>query len=144
MLSDSDSDIKNGLYNIPARSIDRFYFFSDEEGNLPFCEDTGYHLKNSKLTDATNAYTQVQLFQTDLQSISNHMALGCGHPSSLEKKPVNIGLCYLGDLVDGGPLSTRMLLGMLERKKDYPNKTVLILGNRDINKIKLLQLYQIN
>lgn len=51
----------------------------------------------------------------------------------------NYKFVFMGDTVDKGPESLKILSALLELKRNYPDRVVLILGNRDINKIRLLK-----
>ena len=44
---------------------------------------------------------------------------------------------FMGDAVDKGKSSLRILSTLLNLKESYPNRVTLILGNRDINKLRL-------
>ena len=43
-----------------------------------------------------------------------------------------------GDAIDRGPASRRIVLALLEAKRRQPEQVVLLAGNRDINKMRLL------
>jgi hypothetical protein len=43
-----------------------------------------------------------------------------------------------GDAVDKGPGDIRVLRAMVELKEKYPDRVILILGNRDVNKLRIV------
>lgn len=47
---------------------------------------------------------------------------------------------FLGDVMDRGPGSLRIMNDLIHLKKKYPNQVTIILGNRDINKLKIMSL----
>ena len=47
---------------------------------------------------------------------------------------------FLGDAVDRGPGSIRVVRTLLQLKEDYPDQVSLILGNRDINKLRVYSI----
>jgi hypothetical protein len=46
-------------------------------------------------------------------------------------------LVYGGDVVDRGPGDIRVLSDLVDLKKSYPDRVHFILGNRDINKMRI-------
>ena len=45
--------------------------------------------------------------------------------------------CFGGDAVDKAPGSVRCVRALVQLKKAYPDRVVLLLGNRDVNKMRL-------
>jgi hypothetical protein len=120
ILKNEITDIKT----IPLKSVYNFtssvYFFTDEEGcaNL-YADDTN---QNSDLND----------FMTFANTKSSGMVGGN------ECKLVgDEGLVSLGDMVDHNKFSIGIQKNLLNLKNKYPERVVLIAGNRDLNKIRM-------
>lgn len=47
---------------------------------------------------------------------------------------------FLGDVMDRGPGSMRIMNSLISLKEKYPDEVTLILGNRDINKLRIMSL----
>ncbi len=47
---------------------------------------------------------------------------------------------FQGDVMDRGPGSIRIMKALIQLKDKYPNDITIILGNRDINKLKIISL----
>ncbi len=46
---------------------------------------------------------------------------------------------YLGDTIDGGKQNIKFLELLISLKRRYPHRVVLLIGNRDINKLRLIE-----
>ncbi len=110
---------QNGLYNLSKN--ERCYIFSDEEGYSPFGDDT-----------------HIDRFGNDLQF----------KDTDKKRKIIadikdDVKLVFLGDLVDNGKSSIRLLQSMIRLKNKNPSQVILIGGNRDYNKIRMYDEYLI-
>lgn len=107
-------------YNFYSQNLQKVYCFSDEEGGNPFKFDQKYDGDKEMMEDLTT---------------ENGMITGL--------KP-NVGLIYLGDVQDNGPYSISLLKNMVKMKENFPERVILIAGNRDINKIRFVDECLIN
>ncbi|HEV2601489.1 MAG TPA: metallophosphoesterase [Candidatus Babeliales bacterium] len=55
----------------------------------------------------------------------------------------NTQLIFLGDSIDKGPNSKWVLQFLIHLKRTYPNQVTLIMGNRDINKLRFFGLKEL-
>lgn len=102
------------------------YMFSDEEGGAPFSfgseDDEG--------------------IPTELKSKFDFLKPKNVDGGLLMGLKGDVGLVFLGDLVDNEKCSIRALRSMCVLKEKYGDKVLLIGGNRDFNKIRMgLELY---
>lgn len=98
-----------GYYDM--RSMRKVVFVTDEEG------------QNNKKGDDNR--------------LENKCGLELDEHGLIYKVSANTGFVFLGDLVDHSHYSIRLLQHMIAIKEDHQNKTVLIMGNRDANKLRL-------
>lgn len=121
------------FYKIP-HGVDRFYFFSDEEGQIP------YRYEGSNEAFERNC-PSIEEFITDLDT--ECFPLGVDSRKGHIGEDPTFGFCFLGDLVDHGPHSVALLRYMIQCKRVAPERVVLILGNRDLNKIRMSDEYTV-
>jgi hypothetical protein len=113
----TDKPAENKYYDMSE--LNNVYFFSDLEGRIP-----PTFLKNS------------------LKNVSD--LLEVLQPGSDTKNFFeNNGIVFCGDLIDRGAQSIRMLKHMKELKETYKDNVVLVAGNRDINKIRLINEFKL-
>jgi hypothetical protein len=100
----------------------RLYCYSDEEGGNPFRlqEDIGDK-------DSIGIFAQLN---SDF-ILNDGLIVGF-------KKP-DVALSFLGDLLDNNKYSIRLLQSFIKLKHENPDKVILIGGNRDFNKIRLIK-----
>jgi hypothetical protein len=103
-------------------------YVTDLEGDLKFFQR---FLESSKILTATNVVHSVTeptewkafdidfLKQEDKENVESHFVFG-------------------GDLFDHGPGDLRMAQSLLNFKQKYPSRVTLLTGNRDLNKLRLL------
>jgi hypothetical protein len=99
-------------------------YCTDLEGDLSFFQS---FLKSSKIVTARN-------IQTSLRHPKEWLSFNIDFQSSSEHNQFVFG----GDLFDHGPGDLRLATALLQFKNTYPNQVTLLLGNRDLNKLRLL------
>ena len=104
--------------NIYEPDVDTFYLFSDWEGNIM----TRDEIIDRKCSEINEFFSTIP-FDGNLNS--------------------NYGFAFLGDLIDNGPSSIKLMQQMIYHKLHNPNKVILIAGNRDLNKVRLSDEYEI-
>ena len=105
----------NAVYDFDHDDVvNKIVCFSDVEGGSPF--------------------KSISVRSTDSQSIDSAMTFLDSIPYSLQP---DSALVFLGDAQDNGGSSLRMLLRLVELKQRAPGRIILILGNRDVNKMRL-------
>ena len=150
MRSDS-SNTGSYSYNLDSgKLVQRFYFFSDVEGQVPFHLDTDFQnpaiksfitdLETNTLPLGIKTAEQEAAGDETSHSPSDTPTLPDGvsrSPSDTPTLPDGVGFCFLGDLVDHGPYSVQLLYNMTALKERYQNRVILVLGNRDLNKLRM-------
>lgn len=114
---------QKGLYSLYQN--ERCYVFSDEEGYSPFGYDTHIDRFGNDLQ-----FKDVGMVENNQRKIISDIGS-------------NVKLVFLGDLVDNGKNSIRLLQSMTQLKARYPDRVILIGGNRDYNKIRMYDEYLI-
>lgn len=107
--------INKSYYNIYTKKI---FFFSDIEGSNVFVD-----LNKEKIDDLKD----IEITNGIITNIKN-----------------NISLVFLGDLIDNSIYDIQLMKSMNKMKKKNPNNIILITGNRDLNKLLLLNEFIIN
>lgn len=107
--------IKNAYYNIFSEKI---FFFSDIEGS--------------------NVYDKVN--KNKIEDLK-HIEIKDGMITNIDNRS---SLVFLGDLIDHNIYDIRLMKSMNKMKKNKPKNIILITGNRDLNKILLLNEFIIN
>jgi hypothetical protein len=102
-------------YNLDNKKL---YITSDLEGGNPFRE---FETNNISL-EIKNKMNSIFEFKDGL--IVNFNSL-------------NTAFAFTGDLLDNNTFSIRLLIQMIKLKEKYPDRVILIGGNRDFNKIRM-------
>jgi hypothetical protein len=103
----------------------KLYCFSDEEGGNPFKLDGSFD------TDEKGIFAELN---ADF-SFNNGLIT--------EFKKDNVSFAFLGDLLDNSKFSIRILEKYITLKNIIPNRVILIGGNRDFNKIRMVSHFEI-
>ena len=110
-------------------NFNELFCFSDEEGGNPFrFEGVGDIVEGENDLKIPDTLRKKFTFNSDgiLTDIIDP----------------NVGIGFLGDLVDNESYSIRVLQAMIHLKTAYPDRVILIGGNRDFNKIRMgIELY---
>lgn len=99
-------------------------YCTDLEGDLSFFQS---FLQSSKIVTARN-------IQTSTWHPKEWLSFDIDFQSSSDQNQFVFG----GDLFDHGPGDLRLATALLQFKNTYPNQVTLLLGNRDLNKLRLL------
>ena len=113
LSKDIIQNVKSIIYDFTGKQV---YCFSDIEGFLP-------------------SYAGNTTVDPSVKRVIN-----------LLKRPYlplrdNEAIVYTGDLLDRGPYSIRLMKGVLDLKMQFPNQILLIGGNRDFNKVRMIDEY---
>lgn len=112
------SNITNNEYGYYEIYTKKIFFFSDVEGSNVFIDTNKNKIK-------------------DLEDIE----INDGIITDINK---NITLVFLGDLIDNNIYDIRLMKSMNNMKKKKPDNVILITGNRDLNKLLLMNEFIIN
>jgi hypothetical protein len=108
------SNLKS-FYNLDNKKL---YITSDLEGGNPFREFE----TNNKSVEIINEMNSIFEFKDGL---------------IVDFKQLNTAFALTGDLLDNNTFSIRLLIEMIKLKEKYPDRVILIGGNRDFNKIRM-------
>jgi len=108
--------------------------------NLSQCEDSSFTLP-SPVASNIDDVGYITDIEGDLDTWENYVrsresVLFRGDDGHLKLKSETSGFVFGGDLFDRGKGDLRVARDLLRLKKRYPDRVVLIMGNRDINKMR--------
>jgi Calcineurin-like phosphoesterase len=120
MASSSQSSVMNG--NNGKRPF-RLGYVTDVEGNLDYFVR---YVEQSRV---------LKIQHYDQQSLRLDL---CQHQDQDQGQDEDCYFVYGGDAVDKGPGDIRLVRALVDLKKRYPDRVYLLVGNRDLNKLRFV------
>ena len=105
------------IYDFSGKQV---YCFSDLEGRIPYL-----YPSVEKVPNVLNVNKVINILKATQANLENE------------------AIIFTGDLIDRGPHNIQLLQRMLHLKEKNENSVLLAMGNRDLNKIRMIDEYYI-